>query len=133
MKDSKVNPIRMQNLRRVVQVLSFLAFLYLFVLTIGKFDLAAKANVLTSKAPIDTFFRIDPLLGLTTMIATRKIITIMLVYGLPIVILTILAGRFFCGWICPLGTALDATDTVFFRNRKPSPAASSTTCLQQCS
>ncbi len=118
MKDSKVNPIRMQNLRRVVQVLSFLAFLYLFVLTIGKFDLAAKANVLTSKAPIDTFFRIDPLLGLTTMIATRKIITIMLVYGLPIVILTILAGRFFCGWICPLGTALDATDTVFFRNRK---------------
>ena len=107
----------MENLRRVVQVLSFVAFLYLFVLTIGRFDFASKQNILTSKAPIDTFFRLDPLLGLTTMIATRKIITVMLIYGLPVVLLTVLAGRFFCGWICPLGTALDATDKVFFRKR----------------
>jgi len=114
---NKPKLIRMENLRRVVQVLSFVAFLYLFVLTIGKFDYISKQNVLTSKAPIDTFFRIDPLLGLTAMIATRRIITVMLVYGLPIVLLTVLAGRFFCGWICPLGTALDATDTAFFRKR----------------
>jgi len=110
--------LRMQNLRRVVQVLSFAAFVYLFVMTIGRFDFAAKANVLMSKAPIDTFFRIDPLLGLTTMMATRRLIAVMLIYGLPVVVLTILAGRFFCGWICPLGTALDATDTVFFRKRR---------------
>jgi len=108
----------MENLRRVVQVLSFVAFLYLFVLTIGRFDASAKQNVLTSKAPIDTFFRIDPLLGLTTMIATRHIIIVMLIYGLPVVILTMLFGRFFCGWICPLGTTLDATDRVFFWKRR---------------
>lgn len=114
----KANLIRMENLRRVVQVLSFAAFVYLFVLTIGRFDLASKQNILTSKAPIDTFFRLDPLLGLTAMAATRKIIYVMLVWGLPIVVLTVLAGRFFCGWICPLGTSLDATDTIFFRGRK---------------
>jgi len=108
----------MENLRRVVQVLCFAAFVYLFVMTIGRFDFNAKSNVLMSKAPIDTFFRIDPLLGITTMVATRSIIRVMLIYGLPIVLLTIVAGRFFCGWICPLGTALDATDTVFFRKRK---------------
>lgn len=107
----------MENLRRVVQVLSFVAFLYLFALTIGRFDFASKQNILTSKAPIDTFFRMDPLLGLATMMATRRIIWVMVIYGLPIVILTVLAGRFFCGWICPLGTALDATDTLFFRRR----------------
>ncbi len=107
----------MENLRRVVQVLSFVAFLYLFVLTIGRFDFVSKQNILTSKAPIDTFFRIDPLLGLTTMIATRHIITVMLLYGLPVVVLTVFAGRFFCGWICPLGVALDATDAIFFRKR----------------
>lgn len=116
--------IRMENLRRVVQVLSFVAFVYLFVLTIGRFDYLAKQNVLTSKAPVDTFFRIDPLLGLGTMISTRQIIPVMLIYGLPIVILTILAGRFFCGWICPLGTALDATDTVLFRKRRVSGTSS---------
>lgn len=112
--------LRMQNLRRVAQVLSLAAFLYLFVMTIGRFDSAARSNVLMSKAPIDTFFRIDPLLGLTTMLATRRVILIMLIYGLPVVVLTILAGRFFCGWICPLGTTLDATDAVFFRKRRRS-------------
>jgi len=114
---AKPKLLRMQNLRRVVQVLSFAAFVYLFVMTIGRFDSHTKQNALMSGAPIDTFFRIDPLLGITTMIATRRIIWVMLVYGLPIVILTVLAGRFFCGWICPLGTALDATDRVFFRER----------------
>lgn len=113
----------MENLRRVVQALAFGAFLYLFALTIGRFSADAMANVLTSKAPIDTFFRIDPLLGLTTMVATRRVIMVMLIYGLPVVVLSVLAGRFFCGWICPLGTTLDAADKVFFRKRKKAAAA----------
>lgn len=116
--NNKPKLLRMENLRRVVQVLSFVAFLYLFALTIGRFDYASKQNILTSKAPIDTFFRIDPLLGAATMIATRKLISVMLIYGMPIVLLTVFAGRFFCGWICPLGTTLDATDTLFYRKRK---------------
>lgn len=110
--------VRMENFRRVVQILTFLAFVCLFMLTIGKYDPDAKQTILKSAAPIDTFFRIDPLLGLTTMISVREIIRVMLLYALPIVVLTVLAGRFFCGWICPLGTALDATDALFFRGRK---------------
>lgn len=108
----------MENLRRIVQVVAFGVFLYLFALTIGRYSADAKANILTSKAPIDTFFRMDPLLGLTTMVATRRIIMVMLAYGLPVVILSVLAGRFFCGWICPLGTTLDAADVLFFRRRQ---------------
>ncbi len=130
----------MENLRRVVQVLSFAAFVYLFVMTIGRFDFVAKQNVLMSKAPIDTVLPHRPAAGRHDMIATRRVIWMMLIYGLPVVILTVLAGRFFCGWICPLGTTLDATDTVFFRKRKahqagaqPSPAISSTTSSQACS
>ena len=107
----------MESLRRLVQIVSFLAFVYFVALTIGRV-LESGHMAIASKAPIDTFLRIDPLLGLSSMIAARKIIPIMLWYGLPIVILTVLAGRFFCGWLCPLGTALDGADTLFWRSRK---------------
>ncbi len=110
--------LRMQNIRRVVQVLAFAAFIYLFLLTVGKYDPGLRRIALPSAAPIDTFFRIDPLLGLTAMIAGRRVIQVMLIYALPIVILTIVAGRFFCGWICPMGTAIDAVDRLFIRRRK---------------
>ena len=82
-----------------MQVLALVGFVYLFVLTVGKFDLAAKQLALPSQAPIDTFFRADPLLGLVTVISVRQVIDVMLIYGLPIVLLTIIAGRFFCGWL----------------------------------
>ncbi|MCE5197636.1 MAG: 4Fe-4S binding protein [Armatimonadota bacterium] len=109
----------MTNLRRVVQVIAFAVFTGLFLLTIGKYDFAAQGTVLKSRAPIDLFFKIDPLVGITTMVAARKVIHALLIYALPIVLLSIFAGRFFCGWLCPLGTALDVTDAVFFRKRKP--------------
>jgi len=110
--------LRIENLRRAVQVLAFLAFVYLFLLTVGRYDPEAQRIALPSLAPIDTFFRIDPLLGFTTMLATRQIIHVMLLYALPVVVLTLLAGRFFCGWICPMGTAIDASDRLFSRARK---------------
>ena len=124
--------IRMENARRVVQVLAFAAFLYLFVMTVGKYDPALRRIALTSRAPIDTFFRMDPLLGLTTMVSVRQVIHVMLVYALPVVLLTVIAGRFFCGWICPLGTALDATDTLFFRKRRPRPPDTRQVRIKYC-
>lgn len=120
----RLTAFRMENLRRVVQVLAFAAFVYLFLATVGVYDPSLKGIALGSRAPIDTFFRIDPLLGLASMISIRQVIYVMLIYGLPIVVLTLLAGRFFCGWLCPLGTCLDASDVVFFRRRSPSPQPS---------
>ena len=35
------------------------------------------------------------------------------------IVLTILLGRVFCGWICPLGTTLDISDRLFFKRRNP--------------
>ena len=128
----------MENARRVVQILVFLAFIYLFLLTIGQVKIITTASgtsavlALISRAPVDTFLRIDPLIGAATMLAARKVIYVLLWYGLPIVLLTILAGRFFCGWLCPLGTALDVSDTLFFHKRnhilRQTQSDSSTTC-----
>ena len=105
----------MKTARRIIQILSFIAFIYLFALTIGHMK-NMKLDLISS-APVDTFFRIDPLIGVSTMIAARKVIEVLFWYALPILLLTILAGRFFCGWLCPLGTTLDASDAILFRKR----------------
>ncbi|UCG39533.1 MAG: 4Fe-4S binding protein [bacterium] len=56
--------------------------------------------------PVNAFFQIDPLAGLAAMGAGRRVLGFFwpLLLMLP---LTILFGRFFCGWICPLGGLLD--------------------------
>ncbi|MGQ9843182.1 MAG: 4Fe-4S dicluster domain-containing protein [Spirochaetota bacterium] len=38
--------------------------------------------------------------------------------GMVVFILTFFLGRFFCGWICPLGTTIDAADTIIKPNEK---------------
>ncbi|MDH7601677.1 MAG: 4Fe-4S binding protein [Armatimonadota bacterium] len=118
MGERKSDFFSMRTLRRVVQILSLAAFVYLFLLTVGQYDPAAKRIALLSRAPVDTYFRIDPLAGLTVMLSIRRIVPVMLFYALPIVILTVFAGRFLCGWICPLGVCLDIADKIFFRGSR---------------
>ena len=38
--------------------------------------------------------------------------------GLFILFLTLWGGRIFCGWICPLGTAIDIGDRLLYRKGK---------------
>jgi len=58
----------------------------------------------------------EPLLNIFTSI-TVKHISINLLKSLPLIILAILLGRFFCGFICPLGTLLDISDN-FIKHKK---------------
>jgi len=56
--------------------------------------------------PVNAFFTIDPLAGITAMAAGRKLLG----FFWPILIIlpvTVLFGRLFCGWICPMGGCLD--------------------------
>ena len=54
----------------------------------------------------DLFFRLDPLAGAASMLATRAWIP-RIGLALITVVLTLLVGRFWCGWLCPLGTILE--------------------------
>ena len=56
--------------------------------------------------PVDLFLRADPLLGLGTSAADRAAAPHLL-WALPLLLAALVAGRFFCGWLCPLGTTLD--------------------------
>jgi len=55
------------------------------------------------------FFRFDPLVLVVASIAYRTIITSALL-ALSLLALTLLFGRFFCGFVCPLGTTIDIID-----------------------
>ncbi|RJX28074.1 MAG: 4Fe-4S dicluster domain-containing protein [Desulfarculus sp.] len=53
--------------------------------------------------PVNWFLDLDPLSGLLTLLTTGTIFAGLL-WGLATVALTLILGRFFCGWLCPLGT-----------------------------
>jgi MauM/NapG family ferredoxin protein len=93
-------------LRRAVQALFLLAFLYL---------LAATMQGAASRMPYDVFFHLDPLTAVTSLLAGRVWIVPMTL-GLITLVLAVALGRAWCGWVCPLGTILDCTPS---RRRPP--------------
>ncbi len=56
-------------------------------------------------------------LGIVSSIAGRKIIDSLYI-SVILLFLTFVLGRFFCGWVCPLGITLDITDRIFNRKKK---------------
>ena len=53
--------------------------------------------------PVNWFLQLDPLVALGTMLTTGTLYA-GLAWGLVTIMLTMLLGRFFCGWVCPFGT-----------------------------
>jgi len=84
---------------RISQLLFLALFLILFVQTEYRGDDQISAAV-------NSFFRADPLVSVSYLFAAKSF-TWLVFPGIVVLGLTILLGRFFCGWICPLGTILD--------------------------
>lgn len=102
-KDLKFNTIIIQ-FRRVSQIIFLLLFFYLFLIAIYRGEFQANRDVLIRpNSGIKFFFDIDPLVMISTLISTWSIYK-GLFWSLIIISITIVMGRFFCGWICPLGT-----------------------------
>ncbi|HBR20337.1 MAG: hypothetical protein A2Y13_02175 [Planctomycetes bacterium GWC2_45_44] len=53
--------------------------------------------------PVNIFLQLDPLTAIATAVSTHKLFAPLL-WSLATIILTILLGRFFCGFVCPFGT-----------------------------
>ena len=53
--------------------------------------------------PVRLFFELDPLAGLSNALASHALYRGLL-WSLVIVVGTLFFGRFFCGWICPMGS-----------------------------
>ena len=63
--------------------------------------------------PADLYLRIDPLLGINAVIASREIIARVL-WSLVLIGATLAVGRFFCAYVCPLGATLDGLDFLLY-------------------
>ena len=85
-------------IRKISQYFFLVLFLVLFLLN--------RQNTAGNDL-IDYFIHLDPLLVITSMIASRSYLDIALIELVIAVLLAVVAGRAWCGWICPLGTVLD--------------------------
>ncbi len=90
--------MRIITARRISQIFFFLLFLWFCIVsTLGEQWWQLRGW------PVGWLIQLDPLVGLGTLLATGTIYAGLL-WGLLTVVLTILLGRFFCGWLCPFGT-----------------------------
>ncbi|MCP4544686.1 MAG: 4Fe-4S binding protein [Chloroflexi bacterium] len=92
-----MNWSRWRRARQVVQILTFALYVYLLFAALQRraaFSLA------------DLFFRLNPLAALSAMLADRVWIP-RLALALVTLLLTLILGRVWCGWLCPLGTLLE--------------------------
>jgi len=90
--------MRIVTVRRISQVFFLVVFLWFcLVATLG-------ANWWQLRGwPINWILELDPLTAISTALATGTLFSA-LAWALVTIALTLFVGRFFCGFVCPLGT-----------------------------
>ena len=98
-----------QILRGFSQLAFFLLFVYLFLAAhyTGEDYISSTAQ---------RFFHFDPLLALVTIVSARAL-TAFFLFSLITVVMTLLLGRVFCGWVCPLGAVHQFFSFVFKKTK----------------
>lgn len=86
----------MQNLRRISQGLFLIIFTFLFLQTESK-------GMDELGYPVKIFLDFDPLILITTLLSAHTVQKAFY-FSIITILMTLILGRVFCGWICPLGT-----------------------------
>ena len=104
--------VNIRTTRRISQIFFSLLFLWFCVVaTLGDAWWQLRGW------PVNWFLQLDPLVGLATLLTTGSLYAGLL-WGLATIALTILVGRFFCGWICPFGALHQAVGWLGRRRKK---------------
>jgi polyferredoxin len=99
---------KIRLLRRLSQTFFFALFVWLLLATFyhGVVETGEGVND-RIPYPVSAFLQFDPLAALATLFATGKLYED-LFRSLAVIVLTLLLGRFACGWVCPLGALNNA-------------------------
>lgn len=90
--------------RRVVQAAFFGIFFWFLCATAFRGTFSASADQpVRLPLPVEAFLLADPFVAAITLLSTHTVYR-GLAWSLVVVLLTLLFGRVFCGWICPFGT-----------------------------
>jgi len=97
------------SFQKRIQIPLFLFFLLLLWLA---------AFPLPTWFDVSWFLKLDPLVALGTMAASRSFIP-GLVWGVIFIVFALILGRVFCGYVCPMGTTIDLGDRIVRGKRTP--------------
>ena len=95
--------MRLSRLRRFSQILFLALFLFLLFKTEFRGSFRAGQGEPHLPYPVAIFLDADPLAALVNALSTGALYRGLL-WSLVILVPTLFLGRFYCGWICPLGT-----------------------------
>lgn len=90
--------MKIQTVRRISQLFFFLTFIWFCIVS----SVGAGWHQWRGW-PVNWLIQLDPLVAIGTILTTRVLQTGLL-WALAAIVLTIVVGRFFCGWLCPFGT-----------------------------
>lgn len=100
----------MRLARRLSQLFFFFLFVFLFLQARFPYNVWL---------PSDLFLHFSPLVAISTFLSTWSL-ELKMSIALVLLLISLLFGRFFCGWLCPLGTLIDFSDKIFFRKKNSS-------------
>ncbi|RJR26380.1 MAG: 4Fe-4S binding protein [Desulfobacteraceae bacterium] len=93
--------------QRIIQIPLFIVFVLLILLA---------SHPVPEYLEVDVFLRLDPLISLGSMAATRAFIP-KAALALLVLLCALLLGRIFCGYICPMGATIDFADKLLLRKK----------------
>ncbi|AQT67021.1 Putative electron transport protein YccM [Anaerohalosphaera lusitana] len=98
--------------RRICQAVLFAVFVWFCFITVQGTEVDQLRGW-----PINLFLAADPLVALGTVLTTHTFYAPLLL-AVATIILTIILGRFFCGWVCPFGAIHQFTGWLANRKKK---------------
>jgi len=111
-------PEQWVKLRKYSQIFFIIIFLVFFLWSRREFYLNPAADSGIKGKLINLPLKLDPLVMIAQVLASRTLLTGSLL-ALITIILTLLFGRIWCGWFCPVGTLLEWFPIRSWKKKEP--------------
>lgn len=105
--------MKLKEIRLIYQIFFFFSFIFLSIIATPFLWKQEEFNFIPY--PLRFFFEISPLNSISLLLSAKTIYKGMII-SIFTIILTLLFGRIYCGWICPFGSLHQFISWLFHRN-----------------